>query len=75
MNRSDIEFDGCEAFVSLINLCSPVRYRLLLPPLICTWIAMLSAGSSLLEVVEVTEPDLERFILTIIWVQSQEKTS
>jgi len=33
---------------------------IVLPPLMVTWIAMLSAGSSLLETLEVAEPERER---------------
>jgi len=39
---------------------------IVLPPLIWTWMAMLSVGSSLLEVLEVVEPDLERFIMSML---------
>jgi hypothetical protein len=64
MDGSDIQLDCYKALVSLRILCSSIS--LLLPPLIWTWMAMLSAGSSLLEVLEVVEPDLERFIMSML---------
>jgi len=40
---------------------------IVLPPLICTWIPMLSTGRSLFDVLEVAEPDRDRFMLTVMF--------
>lgn len=60
----DVEADRNSRTFEIV--CTGRTFNLIvLPPLICTWIAMLSAGSSLLEVLEVADPDRDRFILAV----------
>lgn len=60
----DVEADRNSRTFEIV--CTGRTFNLIvLPPLICTWIAMLSAGSSLPEELEVADPDRDRFILSV----------
>lgn len=67
MDGSHIQFDGCKRQIShgMIELVLEAIKDSLLPPPMVTWTAMLSAGSSLMEVLEAAEPDRERMMAVL----------
>lgn len=70
MDRTDVQFDSCKTHVSkTMNEVHQRRRDSLLPPAMVTWMAILSADSSLLLELEAAEPDRERMMARLCVVE------